>query len=579
MADNEILIRVKAVTAQAEAALKKFANVIKTAVAGALLFLASRLQGAALELYNFANASDRARDSLNGLTAGQAQDYIKAIQDASLGTISAFEAMGIANRSLFTGVVSTTEEMAKLTEVSIALGRVMGVSSTQALNDASLAIARQSKLIADNLGIIIDMNRVQAEANALVASGAEVSLDAAKQQAFLNQFLDAGNDLLERQGGLQEDNATAAEQLAARWNDLKLVMADWVQEAAQPTVESLNAILGGVLELNQAIGNQQAEAAANADTFEEYVALLNAWGVVTDEVNGAVQAGTTHTQAQRAAIAALRQRYEELSAAQTQASSDALEYTERLRRQAAAIEEVTEKLKGFTSETRTLGDEISKPQFADLGDLFDPLGSQLQGQVSEAAQSLTGGTEQIDRAVEGGLSEERIKKAFIAEMVRIGADDATVLKVKKAFGMLTSDEEALLSELNRLATLAASGDLSDAELADLGGVLGSGNFGALGGVAAGRTSRGVSQTSIPPQTHLGGGVGGSVEGGGTPGMAQKPTAPIQVQVPSSHLDRIINKEALEDMILDVTGQAVEQAVSGSSTVGPTTGGRGVRGMM
>ena len=538
MARPDITINVKAFTTQAQKALKQLGTVVAGLAAGAMAALFAQLVRMTPELVKLAASSDRARDSLNALTDSRAEEFVEAIQTASLGTVSALDAMTIANRSLFMGVVDTSDQMAQLVEVSIALGRVQGLDATTAINDASLAIARQSKLIADNLGIIIDMERVNAANN--------------KQQEFLNQFLEEGNKLLAKQGGLVKDDAAEIEALAANVEDAKERFAAWVKEAIIPTVRWLNETHDAVERLNTALEEDKAAAFEAGDSFEEYAQKLFEAGVINQQVNEYIQEGRQGVEQLDAFVRSLKETWQTYTFAVLDAGEGTFEATEQMRRLGNIAPVVKAALDDMAKSARTLGDEISKPQVADLGGLFDGLDNQLAGEARAAAQALQGGFEQVGSTTEGGLSEERIKAAFIAEIIRIGADDGAVLRVKKAFGMLTSEEEAVLSELNRLATLAATGDLSDAELSSLGGALGAGNFGALGGIAAGRSSRGVSPTTAGPSAASpglpGGGVGGAIGGG----MADPL---INVTIPAGSYDRIVNKDALEEIILDTTAQA------------------------
>lgn len=236
----------------------------------------------AADLYNVSVAADRAQYSLNALTEGNADAYIEGIQQASLGTISSMDAMQASARALQLGVVGTADEMQQMTEVAVALGRIMGIDATQAINDMTTGLGRMSPLILDNLGIQVDMNSVNADAAVLMRENGELSLEQAQKQALLNQVLAVGATRIEQLGGVQEDALSQNEQLAASWADLKVQLGTFVSNAVGPAVVNLNNLLDQVKQITNAVETQKASNAATASSFEEYARALNEVGIVTD---------------------------------------------------------------------------------------------------------------------------------------------------------------------------------------------------------------------------------------------------------------------------------------------------------
>ena len=48
--------------------------------------------------------------------------------------------------------MSETDEMARLTEIAVTLGKAQGLTATQAINDMTTALGRQSLMILNNIG-------------------------------------------------------------------------------------------------------------------------------------------------------------------------------------------------------------------------------------------------------------------------------------------------------------------------------------------------------------------------------------------------------------------------------------------
>ena len=71
--------------------------------------------------------------------------------------VSNLKLVETANRALALGI--SENQLPELMKVAAARAKVMGITVTQAFNDISTGIGRQSKLILDNLGIILDMDK------------------------------------------------------------------------------------------------------------------------------------------------------------------------------------------------------------------------------------------------------------------------------------------------------------------------------------------------------------------------------------------------------------------------------------
>lgn len=145
---------------------------------------------------------------------------VLAVQNASLNTISRMDAIQSSGRAMMLGLGADATQLANLMEIAAFRGRVMGVNTTQAFNDIVTGIGRKSRLILDNLGIIIDADKAYQDYADSVGKSVD-DLDAqAQTQAYLNAVLTEGNALMQQAGGLAFDSATAYERLRAKIKDL-----------------------------------------------------------------------------------------------------------------------------------------------------------------------------------------------------------------------------------------------------------------------------------------------------------------------------------------------------------------------
>lgn len=147
------------------------------------------------------------------------RDIISAVQAASLGTVSEMDIIQSTNRAMMLGLGADAEQLANLMEIAAFRARAMGISTTQAFNDIVTGIGRQSPLILDNLGIVIDSNRIYEEYALKIGTSKDKLEEHQKTQALFNDVLETGNAMMATQNGLVLDNAGQWEKLDASLKD------------------------------------------------------------------------------------------------------------------------------------------------------------------------------------------------------------------------------------------------------------------------------------------------------------------------------------------------------------------------
>jgi len=118
------------------------------------------------------------------------------------------------------GVGSSASEMAQLMEVAAVRGRAMGLSATQAFNDIVTGIGRGSRMILDNLGIILDLDQVYGDYAATLGITAKALTEAQKKEAMTQAVIKDTQGLLRETGGLLVD-------AAGQWEKLDAAEANW----------------------------------------------------------------------------------------------------------------------------------------------------------------------------------------------------------------------------------------------------------------------------------------------------------------------------------------------------------------
>ena len=91
-----------------------------------------------------------------GSNFGIARMDLDKLRQAVNGTVSDLDLMTEANNALTLGVADSVEQLADMFDGAQRLGKALGLNTTQAVNSLVTGMGRQSKLMLDNLGIIVD---------------------------------------------------------------------------------------------------------------------------------------------------------------------------------------------------------------------------------------------------------------------------------------------------------------------------------------------------------------------------------------------------------------------------------------
>ena len=208
----------------AKQAAKGMANLQTAVKAVGAAFAAVKSAQFVVELVKSGAAVQRQETAFNNLAAaaGTSGDrIIKAIGTASHHTVSRMDAMTAANKALIMDVAKTPEAFERLTKVATALGIAMGQDAAKSIDDFIVAAARQEREIADNLGLVVSVEKANVKYAAALGKTTEQLTDAERKQAFLNEMLEQGEAKMSELGDMTLDNAGKMEQASASWSNAK----------------------------------------------------------------------------------------------------------------------------------------------------------------------------------------------------------------------------------------------------------------------------------------------------------------------------------------------------------------------
>ena len=132
----------------------------------------------------------RAFNTLSGGT-GKASIAMGRLQKATNGTMTEMDLLKQANSAMVLGVTKSSEEMAEMFDIAQRLGRALGQDTAMSVESLITGIGRQSRLMLDNIGIIVKSEEAyKAYADELGITADQLT-DSQKKQAFFNATMES----------------------------------------------------------------------------------------------------------------------------------------------------------------------------------------------------------------------------------------------------------------------------------------------------------------------------------------------------------------------------------------------------
>jgi hypothetical protein len=478
MANNEILIKIKAQTTQAVSALKGLGAAL---TALGIVEFGRRILFATAELVKFGLEVDAARTRLE-LTVGSAkaaEAYIRAVQDATNGAVDSFTAMNLALQASQYGFAQTPEQVAELSKNILILSNgnaelaqsflymaSNGVGSIERLNEFGLSAAvvrqRMDELQAANEG----MTRDAAFAEAVFAE-----LDAKAEQ--LGGTMDTNAAKVRKFGAaveeLKVDAAEAAQEGFGAWvgiGEQLLAMFVKVEESGTRTenvFKQIQASAVGAMVMLSRLSQGMGAAEAIEAGREAYEGAALAMGAISTEASRAAAETEALALAQEAEAEASREQAVAAKIANAELLnsnkivSELADETERLHRASTRL--ASDGLQGFDAITQGIAD------------------------AGEAGQQGLKGLAAVQQGEDGKRYLEAFYQLAISDLDMSNPKHvAMALELKVAMGLATSQEVAVYKESMRLIELWRNGQLSSSQLASAAGAAATGNLGTLQGM-------------------------------------------------------------------------------------------------
>ena len=188
---------------------------------------------------------ERAFGSLSG-GASNAAIAVDRLKEATNGTLSSFDLFQQANNAMILGVTDNSAAMAQMFDMAQRLGNALGKDTKLSVESLITGIGRQSRLMLDNIGIIVKADKAYASYAAKLGKTADTLTQAEKKQAFMSAALLAGREAL---SGMPDEVLNADQKfqaLSASLDDASKEIGEAFLPMAELLAEALTAIADGI---------------------------------------------------------------------------------------------------------------------------------------------------------------------------------------------------------------------------------------------------------------------------------------------------------------------------------------------
>lgn len=202
-------------------------------------------------------------------STGESAAALGQLRAASGGIISDFELMQLQNQAMALGAAETTSQFSQMVAVSRDLGRALGLDASRALDSLTTGIARQSRMILDNLGITVSVTEANERyAEQLGVTASQLS-EAQQREAFRAEALRQARETVDDMGGATE---TAADEVGRLVTELVNLRDELASLAAMGGVTT--SFFGGISQMIAEFRGENLDAVSAVEAMQNTLARI-----------------------------------------------------------------------------------------------------------------------------------------------------------------------------------------------------------------------------------------------------------------------------------------------------------------
>ncbi len=223
--------------------LKKSFKAIGGAIAAAFsVQVVAQFLGESIKLGSQMISLEKAFKNL-GKGVGFNEKSLQKFRKATDGTVSDVELMIQANNAMLLGIVENDDQFADLIDNAQRLAKAVGQDAKFGIESLTTGIGRQSKLMLDNLGIVLDTNLAYQKYAISIGKTVSELDENERKQAFVQAALESTRSKVAQLGKETIDTNDSIAQLDVAMENLQLAFGEFMEG---PGVSFINFLTTGV---------------------------------------------------------------------------------------------------------------------------------------------------------------------------------------------------------------------------------------------------------------------------------------------------------------------------------------------
>ena len=228
MAIQDLLFRIG--TKGAKNAQKQLGGVAKTLTRVAVGYVSIRSAVEGFKLAELAAQGQNVERAFKKM-ADNADVMAIKMREASAGTISNIDLMRKYNEAVMLGV--PVDQFEKMMTIARGAAQATGASMEFMLSSIVTGIGRQSKLMLDNLGILVSAESANKAYAATLKIEAKDLTEVQRKQAFANEAIRKGIENIEKMGGVVASSADSFARVNAQFANMKQALGEFLIPGAE----------------------------------------------------------------------------------------------------------------------------------------------------------------------------------------------------------------------------------------------------------------------------------------------------------------------------------------------------------
>jgi len=303
------------------------ANALK---AGGAFFAIDAIGRALGKVITLSGEMKKVKTGFDNLSSGvgMSENALSKLQKATDGTVSKLDLMTQANNMLLLGITDSEDEMSEMFDIAQRLGSALGKDTLFGVESLVTGMGRQSKLMLDNLGIMIDVEKANKEYAKSINKTSQELTDQERKIAFNNATMKSARELVANLGDEQLSTSDAINQLSASIDNLAADIGNMLSPIVTATAEGMTFLAEGVSKVIKRFKNFGEEVGKFIKIVPESDIELNKFKTTIqkfsqkelkeminemEKSNEGIKAVTDSTKEEDEKLKALVERYKELN--------------------------------------------------------------------------------------------------------------------------------------------------------------------------------------------------------------------------------------------------------------------------